>query len=72
MFSENGIKSETIHGTLDLKWNIIHKIKQNKYYFYLYTQPEGAIIIPKRIFNNKNEINNFFSFLNIHVSKTKN
>jgi hypothetical protein len=67
----NGIK-ENIHGREENhSWADITKIIQDKKYFYFHWSEISAHVIPKRAFENDEELKSFFSIVSDYFSKEK-
>ncbi|SRR5258706_8859472 len=65
---ETDISIKTNLSELKYSWSGIIKKIEHKNCFYLYVGPRDAIIIPKRIFNNKNDYEKFEEYLSRYLS----
>ncbi len=47
-FSEKGIVDSTSSGKTYMEWSTIKNLEENENYFYVYSSPTTAYILPKR------------------------
>lgn len=66
--SESGISIKDILTETKFQWNAFIKKQESKKYFFLFTSSIQAIIIPKRVFKNEEEITQFNKMLSQHLS----
>jgi len=48
--SEEGVSDTGDHGQLTIRWSGIGRVREDEHYVYLYTQPDAALVVPKRAF----------------------
>ena len=63
VFNDSQISAESEYGKSEYKWNIIQKLKQNRKYIFIYVSQHSAYIIPKNIFESKNEVLSFLEYI---------
>ena len=66
-FDDNGIKKELDHKKLEYPWENIRKVIENENELFIYYTKIGCYLIPKRVFANFEELNQFKNFLKIKL-----
>jgi len=69
IFSEEGLKQISTNSESFTKWNAFKSIEENKKYIFLFVDKIAAYVIPKRIFQDSKEINDFVDFLKEKIKK---
>ena len=54
------ISTESKYARAEYQWNAVQKLSQNSKYIFLYVMQHSAVIIPKRAFQNAQELENFW------------
>lgn len=62
LVSENGVISETTIGRSEIKWSGIVKIRQSRNYILFYFSERAALVLPKRVFVNRADAEEFFNY----------
>jgi hypothetical protein len=62
-FTQEGIKSETATGTIEVKWTAFQKFKETSNLFLAYQTKDVVGIVPKRAFANSEELERFRELL---------
>ncbi len=63
-FEDAGISMSHEYGNSNFTWEMIQKFNQSRKYFFIYTSQHAAYVIPKRIFDTKENSENFRTYLN--------
>ena len=71
VFSEDGIRVESSIGNADLKWKAFSRVRESRKFFFLYSTPNYAVLIPKRAFADKSAEAQLRSLIRTHVPKFK-
>lgn len=66
--SETGIVTKDVLTETKYQWNAFIKMQESKKYYFLFTSSIQAIIIPKRVFKNAEETNQFKKLLSQQLS----
>jgi hypothetical protein len=61
VLNEEGIVDKTTKGETKVSWSGINELKENDQYFYLYNSALSGYILPKREFENVEEIRNYLN-----------
>jgi len=48
--SPDGLADRSEHGEMRIRWSGIGRVREDASYVYLYTQPDAALVVPKRAF----------------------
>ena len=70
-FTDVGIHSESKTGTGDLSYDTIYKVCETKTAFYMYLSSAFAIVMPKRCFENAEDVRRVREFFVKNVDKKK-
>ena len=60
ILSPDSISAESEYARAEYQWNAVQRLAQNPKYLFLYVMQHGAVIIPKRAFQSKQELENFW------------
>ncbi|BDX37821.1 hypothetical protein CYCD_11760 [Tenuifilaceae bacterium CYCD] len=69
IFSEEGLKQISTNSESFTKWNAFKSIEENKKYIFLFVDKIAAYVIPKRVFQDSKEMNDFVDFLKGKIKK---
>ena len=58
-FTPEGLEAKGETSDFTIKWQSLHKIKETKDWFLLYTNMQSAMVIPKKAFHSEAEIERF-------------
>jgi hypothetical protein len=61
VLNDEGIVDKTTKGETKVSWSGINELKENDQYFYLYNSALSGYILPKREFENVEEIRNYLN-----------
>jgi hypothetical protein len=59
--SPEGLADKGEHGEMTIRWSGVGRVREDADYVYLYTQPDAALVVPKRAFAQPNEALEFVS-----------
>lgn len=65
------IVCDNVYGHSELNWNQIHKLYKTKHSFLIYITKNQAIVIPKRIFENEQEMNETWELIQECYNKNR-
>lgn len=66
---EDGLKEISENNESLTKWKGIKKVSESEEGIYIFVDKIAAFIVPKRYFDNDDEINNFINFINSRIAK---
>jgi len=69
ILSGEGVQVKSAMGNADLNWEMFSLARENRRFFFLYSIPGLANLIPKRVFATTAEVEGFRSLLRAHVKK---
>ncbi len=61
--SENSLRATTDYSMSEIKWNAFEYLRETEDHLFLFQTVNQAIILPKRIFSNQEEMNSVKNFL---------
>jgi hypothetical protein len=59
---DDGVLERTVVGETRTAWRGVHRVEEDERYIYVYTQPTGAHVIPRRAFADPVAADAFFRF----------
>lgn len=71
LFDDNGIKFKTATINSELKWDTYSNILSNKDFYFLIQNPRIYTVIPKRVFEDNQVIENFERLATNHLKIKK-
>ena len=71
VFSADVVNVQSAMGTANLKWEMFQQVRENRRFFFFYSLPGMANLVPKRSFATPEQIEEFRSLIRSHVTKFK-